>query len=147
MSISARSAFIIAALTPLLAFAADAPPGSGSPNASGSKWLYAGEMQGIEFRLQMAGACKDGSKVALRLKTSSEEDLVVSFRLNDDDWRKTFTQALKAGGKPVTLSFAPEDGQVCHPYVDQVEVSSAPLIHGSYREAGPSADAMGADSP
>ena len=147
MSISARSTFIIAALTPLLAFAADVPPGSGSQNASGSKWLYAGEMQGIEFQLQMTGACKEGSKVAVRLKTSSEEELVVSFRLNDDDWRKTFTHALKAGGKPVTLSFTPEDGQVCHPYVDQVEVSSAPLVDGSYREAGPSADATSADSP
>jgi hypothetical protein len=146
MAISTRSVFFIAALTPLLAFA-DAPPGSGTPGASGSKWLYAGEIRGIEFQLRITGACKDGSKVAVRLKAASDEDLVVSFRLNDADWRKTFTHELKAGGKPVTLTFVPEDSQVCHPYVDQVEVSAAPLVDGPYRETGSAADASGADSP
>lgn len=112
MPVSARSVFFMASLTPMLALAAE------------SKWLFAGESRGVAFQLRITDACKDGSKVAVRLKGAFDEDVRVSFRLNDSDWRKTFTRELKAGAREVTVAFVPEESQVCHPYVDQVEVAA-----------------------
>jgi len=146
MPFSARTAFILATLMPLLAFPAEKPQGSKATDASDSKWLYAGEIQGIAFQLLITGACKEGSKVAVRLKGASDEDLVVSFRLNDADWRKTFTRELKTG-REATVTFVPEDSQVCHPYVDLVEVSVAIPAEGPYRESAAAADASGAEVP
>lgn len=146
MSKTVRTIYLIAALTPLLAFPADKVPGARAGSAD-SKWDFAGEIQGIAFQLRITGACKDGSKVAVRFRGSYDEDLIVTFRLNDADWRKTFTQPLKAGGKPVTVTFTPEDGQVCHPYVDQVEVADATPVAEPSQEAEPAADASGAEAP
>lgn len=102
---------IAASLSPTLASAAD-------------KWQYAGESQGIAFQLQISNQCKDGSKVAIKMKTTLDHPVTVSFRLNDADWRKTFTHDLKPNGKDVTLNFSPGDSEVCHPFVDQVYVES-----------------------
>ena len=112
MSISARTIFFILSLMPLLALASD------------SKWDFAGEIQGVAFHLRIKDACKDGSKVTIRLKGSFEEDMIVNFRLNDSDWRKSFVREMKSGKQEAILTFAPEDGQACHPYVDEVYVET-----------------------
>jgi hypothetical protein len=85
-----------------------------------SKWQYAGESQGISFHLQIRNQCKDGSKVTIKLKSALEHPAVVSFRLNDSDWRKTFTQKLQPGGKEATVSYSPGESPVCHPFIDQI---------------------------
>lgn len=86
-----------------------------------SKWQFAGENQGISFHLQIRDQCKEeGSKVTIRLRSSLDHAAVVSFRLNDSDWRKTFTQRVPADGKEATVSHIPDEGSVCHPFIDQV---------------------------
>lgn len=87
-----------------------------------TKWQYAGESQGISFHLQIRNQCKDGSKVTIRLKSALDRAAVVSFRLNDSDWRKTFTYKVKPNGKEATLSYAPGESPVCHPFIDQIYI-------------------------
>lgn len=95
--------------------------------ADESRWKYAGESRGIEFQLQITNQCKDGSKVVVKVKSSLDHPVTVSFRLNDSDWRKTFTQELKKS-KEAQVAFSPEEGAVCHPYVDQVDVESEEAV-------------------
>lgn len=85
-----------------------------------SKWQFAGESQGISFHLQIHDQCKDGSKVTIKLRSALEHAAVVSFRLSDSDWRKTFTQKVPPGGKGATVNYSPGEGTVCHPFLDQV---------------------------
>lgn len=92
--------------------------------ADEGKWKYAGENQGIEFQLLIRNQCKDGSKVSIRMKSELDREVTVSFRLNDSDWRKTFTYKLKANAKGATLHYTPFDSPVCHPYIDQVYIES-----------------------
>jgi hypothetical protein len=91
-------------------------------SAGGEKWKYAGENQGIAFYLRITDQCRDGSMVALQLISELENPVTVTFRLNDSDWRKTFTRELAAGGKDATLKYSPEEGPVCNPYIDQVYI-------------------------
>lgn len=88
--------------------------------AGGEKWKYAGENQGIAFYLRITDQCREGSKVFLKLRSELENPVTITFRLNDSDWRKTFTRELAAGGKDATLQYSPDDGPVCNPYIDQV---------------------------
>ncbi len=94
------------------------------------KWKFAGENQGISFHLQITGECKEGSKVAIKLKSSLDHPVTVSFRLNDSDWRKTFSAKVKpSGGRNNILTFAPEESAACNPYIDQVYVeSNEPMV-------------------
>ena len=98
--------------------------GLGSFASAAEKWQFAGENQGIAFQLQITNQCKDGSKVSIKLKSALDHPVTVTFRLNDADWKKTFTYALQPKGRDANLTFVPEDSQVCHPYVDQVYVES-----------------------
>lgn len=102
---------LAATLSPCLVFAAD-------------KWNYAGESQGIAFQLQITNQCKDGSKVAIKVKSTLDHPVTLSFRLNDADWRKNFTHDLKPNDKGAILNFSPEESVVCHPFVDQIFVES-----------------------
>lgn len=85
-----------------------------------SKLQFAGESQGISFHLQIGNQCQDGSKVTIQLKSSLDHAAIVSFRLNDSDWRKSFTHLVGPDGKETSVSFSPGEGLVCHPYIDQV---------------------------
>jgi hypothetical protein len=107
----------------LSAQAADAP----------AKWQYAGESQGITFRIKVFNACKaEGSKIVLKLESKLPEKVEVSFRLNDSEWSKTFTRELKAGATDSGLEFRPEEGSACHPFIDQIYVDSqAPVVSQS----------------
>ena len=48
--------------------------------------------------------------------------ILLSFRLNDPDWSKSFTATLKAGATNSGLRFTPDGGSVCHPYIDMVYI-------------------------
>jgi hypothetical protein len=87
-----------------------------------SKWQYAGESQGISFHMQIRNQCKDGSKVTIKLKSALDHSAVVSFRLNDSDWRKTFTHKVKPDGKEAIVSYSPGENSVCHPFIDQIYI-------------------------
>lgn len=91
--------------------------------AEETRWKYAGESQGIAFQIQITNQCKDNSRVVVKVKSSLDHPVTVSFRLNDSDWRKTFTQDLKKS-KEAQVAFSPEESMVCHPYVDQIYVES-----------------------
>lgn len=86
-------------------------------------WQYAGENKGVEFHFKVTDECKEGSTLAVKLVNTLDRAVRISFRLNDSDWRKTFTMDLKMG-TDMSLKFAPEEGTVCHPYVDRVFVQS-----------------------
>jgi hypothetical protein len=121
-----RSLIGILALVPLAVAADD------------NKWHFAGESQGISFQLQIRNQCKDGSKVAIRLKSEIDRPVTVSFRLNDSDWRKTFTYKLKANAQDATLNYTPFDEPACHPYIDQVYVESEESVVTQSEEGAPS---------
>ena len=119
---------------------ADAAPGPGFGLQVGIR----GEIQGVAFHLRIKDACKDGSKVTIRLKGLFEEDRIVKFRLNDSDWRKSFVRELKSGNQEAVLTFSPEDGQACHPYVDEVYVEAkADVAANSENSADNSAASSG----
>jgi hypothetical protein len=92
--------------------------------ANEGKWNFAGESQGIAFQLQIRNQCKDGAKVSIRLKSELDRPVTVSFRLNDSDWRKTFSHKLKPKDQTATLHYTPFESTVCHPYIDQVYIES-----------------------
>jgi hypothetical protein len=60
--------------------------------------------------------------VTIRLKSALDHTALVSFRLSDSDWRKTFNHKVPADGKETTLTYVPEDGPACHPFLDQVSL-------------------------
>lgn len=91
-------------------------------SAGEEKWKYAGENQGIAFYLRITDQCREGSKVFLKVRSELENPVTITFRLNDSDWRKTFTRELPAGGKDATLQYSPDEGPVCNPYIDQVYI-------------------------
>lgn len=92
--------------------------------ADETKWQYAGESQGISFQLQIRNECKDNAKVTVKMKSQFDRPVTVSFRLNDSDWRKTFNYKIKANAKDATVHYAPDEGSVCHPFIDQIYVES-----------------------
>ena len=83
-------------------------------------WKYAGENKGVAFHLKIDNACKEDSKVRIKVKNTLDRAVTISFRLNDSEWRKTFTRELRAGATDTTLAHQPEESLVCHPYIDQV---------------------------
>lgn len=92
--------------------------------ANDNKWQYAGESQGISFQMQIRNECKDNAKVTVKMKSEIDRSVTVSFRLNDSDWRKTFNYKLKANAQAATVSFTPDEGSVCHPFIDQIYIES-----------------------
>jgi hypothetical protein len=115
---------VLLALAPLAAFGAD-------------PWKYAGENKGAAFHLKIDNPCKEGSRVRIMVKNTLDQAVTVSFRLNDSEWRKTFTRELRAGATDTTLSHQPEEGLVCHPYIDQVYFEEdLPVISQGIDSAG-----------
>jgi hypothetical protein len=49
---------------------------------------------------------------------------MVSFRLVDPDWKKSFERELGPKMKDTAIRFTPEEGTACHPYIDEVYVVS-----------------------
>jgi hypothetical protein len=69
--------------------------------------------------------------VAIKVRNSLEGKVSVSFRLNDSDWRKTFSLDLEPGEVDSSWAYTPEESLVCHPYIDQVyfeEADELPMI-------------------
>ena len=102
-----------------------------------TKWLFAGGDRGITFYLAVSGECRDhGGKVAVKLESQLDYPVDVTFRVNDPDWSQTFTRTLRAHGTDAHLRITPEDGSVCHPYVDQiyVEAKDAPKVTQTQEE-------------
>jgi hypothetical protein len=89
-------------------------------SAGADSWKYAGENQGVTFHLQVADPCKEGSAVRIKVENTLDRAVAFSFRLNDSDWRKSFSRELRAGASDTALSYQPEESVACHPYVDQV---------------------------
>lgn len=108
----------------------------GTLSASETKWQFAGESQGISFQMQIRNECQDGAKVTVKMKNSLDHAVTVSFRLNDSDWRKTFTYKLMPNSGNATINFAPEESTVCHPYIDQVYLEGDESV-ASHEEPAP----------
>jgi hypothetical protein len=87
------------------------------------KWQFAGESQGVSFYLKVRHECRDhGSNVSVKLESQLDYAVLVSFRINDPNWRKTFTKELKPHGSDSRLAYSPEESGACHPFVDEVTV-------------------------
>jgi hypothetical protein len=89
------------------------------------RWQFAGENQGIRFYFKIANECRNsGAKVELKLDNTLDHAVMVSFRLVDPDWKKSFQRELGPMMKDKAVKFAPEEGSACHPYIDEVYVES-----------------------
>lgn len=87
------------------------------------KWQFAGESQGVSFYLKVRRECRDnGSKVTIKMESQLDYAAIVSFRLNDPGWHKTFKKELRPHGVDARTVYAPEEGGACHPFVDEVAV-------------------------
>ena len=60
----------------------------------------------------------------MKLESTLDYPITVSFRINDPNWSKTFERDLTPGEKDSGLKYTPSEGTVCHPYVDEVFVDS-----------------------
>lgn len=106
-----------------LALAAQVWAGKGSEMPT--RWQYAGENQGIRFHFKIANECREaGAKVEMKLENTLDRAVTVSFRLVDPEWKQSFERELAAKEKDTAIKFTPDEGTACHPYVDEVYVSS-----------------------
>lgn len=88
-------------------------------------WQYAGENHGIRFFFKIANECREsGASVAVKLESTLDYPVTVSFRLNDPNWSKIFERDLTPGEKDSGLKFTPGEGTACHPFVDEVFVDT-----------------------
>jgi hypothetical protein len=113
-----------------------------------ARWQFAGENQGIRFHFKIANECRDqGAQVEVKLENGLDHAVVVSFRLVDPDWKKSFDRELGPRMTDAAVRFTPEEGTACHPYVDEVYVVSKET-QVTHSESEPAAERMGTpDSP
>lgn len=112
---------ILAVMALAMANAAGARKGA----RTDSRWQFAGENQGIRFHFRIENECRaSGAHVDVKLENTLDHAVTVSFRIVDPDWKQSFERELPANGKDQAISFSPEDGAACHPYVDEVYVES-----------------------
>ena len=96
-----------------------------APAETPARWQFAGENQGIRFHFRIAGECRDeGAQVEIKLESNLDHAVLVSFRLVDPDWKKSFERELGAKMQDASIRFTPLEGGACHPYVDNVFVES-----------------------
>ncbi len=108
-----------------LALAGALSPAAAAPAEAPARWQFAGENQGIRFHYRIANECRDqGAQVEVQLENTLDHAVVVSFRLVDPDWKKSFERELGPKLKDMAIRFTPEEGTACHPYVDGVYVES-----------------------
>jgi hypothetical protein len=108
-----------------LALAGALSQGFAAPAESEIRWQFAGENQGIRFFYKIANECRNsGAKVEMKLESTLEYPVTVSFRLVDPDWKRKFERELSARMKDTAIKFIPEEGTACHPYVDEVFVET-----------------------
>lgn len=115
-----------------------------------AKWQFAGENRGIRFHFKIANECRDqGAQVEIKLENSLDHAVVVSFRMVDPDWKKSFERELGPKMMDTAIKFSPEEGAACHPYVDEVYVESKETqVTHSDADADPALDRTQApDSP
>ena len=118
-----------------------------APAEAPARWQFAGENQGIRFHFKVANECRDqGAKVEVKLENSLDHAVVVSFRLVDQDWKKSFERELGPKMKDASIRFAPEEGTACHPYVDEVYVESKET-QVTHSESDPAVERMQAPDP
>lgn len=96
---------------------------AGKGEASPPRWQFAGENQGIRFYFKIANECRDaGASLELKLESTLDHAVTVSFRMVDPDWNQTFERDLEPGAKDTAIQYKPDEGTACHPYVDEVYV-------------------------
>ncbi|MEO6094543.1 MAG: hypothetical protein ABIW76_02315 [Fibrobacteria bacterium] len=112
---------LIAALT----LAGALTQGFAAPTETEPRWQFAGENQGIRFFYKVANECRNsGAKVEMKLESTLEYPVTVSFRLVDPEWKRKFERELSARMKDTGIKFIPEEGTACHPYIDEVFVET-----------------------
>jgi hypothetical protein len=130
-----------------LALAGTLSQAAEAPAEAPARWQFAGENRGIRFHFRIAGECRDErAQVEIKLENSLDHAVVVSFRLVDPDWKKTFERELGPKMKDASIRFAPEEGTVCHPYVDEVYVESKET-QVTHSESDPAVERMQAPEP
>jgi len=91
--------------------------------AAPPRWQFAGENQGIRFYFKIANECRDaGASLELKLESTLDHAVTVSFRLVDPDWSQSFERDLEPNAKAAAIQYTPDGGTACHPYVDEVYV-------------------------
>ncbi len=91
--------------------------------AAAPRWQFAGENEGIRFYFKIDNECRDsGASLQLKLESTLDHAVTVSFRLVDPDWSQAFERDLEANAKAAPIPFTPDEGTACHPYVDEVYV-------------------------
>ncbi|MDB5104075.1 MAG: hypothetical protein JWP91_1764, partial [Fibrobacteres bacterium] len=74
-----------------LALAGGLSLGNAAPAETPSRWQYAGENQGIRFYFKIANECRtSGAHVEMKLESTLDHAVTVSFRLVDPDWKQSF---------------------------------------------------------
>lgn len=108
-----------------LALAGALTRGFTAPSEAETRWQFAGENQGIRFFYKIANECRNsGAKVEMKLESTLDYPVTVSFRLVDPEWKQKFERELSARMKDTGIKFVPEEGTSCHPYVDEVFVET-----------------------
>jgi len=106
-----------------LGLACAAAAWAGKGEAAPPRWQFAGENQGIRFYFKIANECRDtGASLDLKLESTLDHPVTVSFRLVDPDWSQAFERDLEANAKAAAIPYTPDGGTACHPYVDEVYV-------------------------
>jgi hypothetical protein len=98
-----------------------------TPNraSNSEKWKFAGESHGIKFSLRISNECRPtGSSLAVKLENTMDYPVTVSFRINNPDWTKTFERHLGPREMDTGLKYKPDEGTVCHAYLDQIFVEA-----------------------
>jgi hypothetical protein len=108
-----------------LALAGALTHGFAAPSENEIRWQFAGENQGIRFFYKIANECRNsGAKIEMKLESTLDYPVTVSFRLVDPEWKRKFERELSARMKDTAIKFVPEEGTACHPYVDEVFVET-----------------------
>lgn len=111
----------------------NARPPKQDPNSE--KWKFAGENHGIKFSLRISNECRpSGSSLGVKLENTLDYPVTVSFRINSPDWSKTFERHLSPREMDTGLKFKPDEGAVCHAYLDQVFVEAKNIHSDSTKQ-------------
>jgi hypothetical protein len=111
-----------------------------------ARWQFAGENQGIRFSFKIVNECKEsGAQVDMKLENTLDHAVTVSFRVVDPDWKESFERELGPGMKDTAIQFTPEEGSACHPYVDEVYVTSreTQVTHADTKSSRQEAESAG----
>lgn len=132
LAVLAFAGVLAGAFSPIAAATAEAP----------ARWQFAGENQGIRFHFRIAGECRDeGAQVEIKLESNLDHAVLVSFRLVDPDWKKSFERELGPKMQDASIRFTPLEGGACHPYIDDVYVE-AKETQVTHSESDPAMEGM-----